>query len=103
MLFHVDAGFEERNAFGFKQFALQPGIRFADQQFSAVTDHAMPGNAFAGGTRGHCTAGTARSSAEPESFGKFPVSNNPAAGNSFYEGIHRSPGHRYADSSSCAS
>src|SRR5882724_6423524 len=93
VLFDVHAGLTERHTFGLKQFALQAGIRFANQQFSAIADNAMPGNAFSGGACGHRTASTAGSSAEPESFRKSPVGDNPSTRNSFHKRIYRSPRH----------
>ena len=93
VFFDIHEGLTERRTFGLKQFALQAGIRFANQQFSAVADNAMPGNAFSGGACGHRTASTAGSSTEPESFRKSPVSDNPPTRNSFHKRIHRSPRH----------
>jgi hypothetical protein len=98
VFFHVYAGFAKGNTFGFKQFALQAGERLADQQFSAITDDAVPGNTLAGGTCRHGAASTACSSAEAKHFGEPPISDNPAAGNSFHECMYRSPGHRCINS-----
>jgi len=47
MPFHVYSRFSKRHALGFKQFALQAGIRFANQELPAVANDTMPGNAFA--------------------------------------------------------
>jgi hypothetical protein len=93
MFFHVHARFAECDAFRFQEFALQTGIRLTDQQFTAIANHAMPGNAFPGGACRHGPAGTARSTPQAKGFGNPSIGNNPPAGNSFHEREHRSPGH----------
>jgi len=93
VFFHVHARFTKGNAFRFEEFALQTGVRLADQQLSAIANHAVPRNAFPGGACRHRSAGAARSAPQTESFGKAPIGNNPPAGNSFHERENRSPGH----------
>src|SRR5215467_9652420 len=77
--FHVHPAFAHFHAFALEHFALQAGIGFADQQFSAVADHAMPRNALAGGACGHRSTGAARSSAETQRFCKPSIGDNPPA------------------------
>ena len=89
----VYAALGHLHAFTFQKFALQAGVGFADQEFAAVADHTMPGDAFSGGAGGHCTASTTGSAAEPESFSEPPVGDNPPARNLFHKSENRSPGH----------
>lgn len=91
MLFHVDSGFEESDAFGFEKFALQTGVRLANQEFAAVANYAMPGDGLSGRSCGHCPACSPCASAEPQSFRESSVGKNTTARNLFYEGVDRSP------------
>lgn len=62
MGFHVHARFQEPDALAFEEFTLKRGIRFADKQLAAVSDDAMPGDAFAGRNGSH---GTTRAPGAP--------------------------------------
>ncbi len=68
MIFQIDAGFGDFDAFGFKEFFLERGVRLADEDFAALTDHAMPGNAFSRGSGGHGAPGAACSTAQAQNF-----------------------------------
>jgi hypothetical protein len=51
--FQVDAKPDYRDAFAFEKLSLQGCVGFANQDFSALAENAMPGNAFSGGSRRH--------------------------------------------------
>jgi hypothetical protein len=42
----VNSGFEELDALALQHFSLKGSVRFADEEFAAVPDHAVPGDAF---------------------------------------------------------
>ena len=46
MIFDSDAGFKDGDPFALKEFALERGVRLADQQFAARADYSVPRNAF---------------------------------------------------------
>lgn len=71
---HVDAAFGHGDAFGFEEFALKAGIGFADEEFAAGAEHAMPGNAFARGTCSHGMTGGAGAATKAQSTSNIPVS-----------------------------
>jgi hypothetical protein len=50
---HVDAALGHLNALGFEEFSLQGGVGFADEEFPARAQNAMPGNSPSGRTTGH--------------------------------------------------
>ena len=87
----IEAGFAKFDAFGFEEFALEAGVRFADEEFAARANDAVPGNAFAGGRRGHRAACGAATTGKAQSFSEGSISNNPAAGNLFHEAINGIP------------
>ena len=66
MFFYVDAGFDDRNAFRFKELFLQGGVGFADKYFAVGAEDAVPGDTFAlrsgahGATGGACATGKAQ-------------------------------------------
>lgn len=45
-------------------------MRPANEDFAAVADHAVPGNAFSGGSSGHGASGRARAARQTKSFSK---------------------------------
>ena len=49
MFLEVDAGFEDGNSFGFEEFFLQRGVRFADEDFAVGTEDTVPRDSFARG------------------------------------------------------
>src|SRR5205807_399820 len=55
----VYAKFDHRDAFAFKELSLEQGVWAMNQDFSAVADHAVPGNAFSGRSGGHGASGRA--------------------------------------------
>jgi hypothetical protein len=85
VFFNRDAGFEDEDAFGFEQFALQGGVGFANQEFAACADDAVPRNASAGRTSSHCVAGGSCAAAQLQGFSECPIRSNPAARNLFHQ------------------
>ena len=71
--FEVDARFNNRDALAFEEFSLQGCVGFADQDFSALAENTMPGNAFAGRRRGHGVSRGARAAWQPQGFGQAPI------------------------------
>ena len=69
MSFEIDAGFGDFDTFGFEEFFLERGVRFTDEDFAAFADHAVPRNAFAGGSGGHGSPSAARAAAQAQGFG----------------------------------
>ena len=47
MFLDIDAGFDDRDAFALKKFALQTGVWFANQYLAIGAEDAVPGNTFA--------------------------------------------------------
>src|SRR5467141_551961 len=72
--FQVHARLSDFDAFAFEEFSLQGSVRLADEDFAALTDDAMPGNAFSGRSRGHGASGAARAARETQGFRKGPIS-----------------------------
>jgi len=73
MALQIDARLDDRDAFAFEEFSLEGSVRFADQDFSALTDDAVPGNAFSGRSRGHGAPRAARAAGKAESFSEGPI------------------------------
>ncbi len=69
MSFEIDAGFGDFDAFRFEEFFLERGVRFTDEDFAALADHAVPGNAFSGRSCGHGAPGAACATAQAQGFG----------------------------------
>jgi len=65
----IDAGFGDFDAFGFEELFLQRGVWLADEDFAALADHAVPRNAFSGGSGGHGASGAASAAAQAQGFG----------------------------------
>jgi hypothetical protein len=89
MLFYVDAGFDDRNAFGLEKFFLQGGVGFADQDFAVGAKDAMPGDALSGRCGTHGAAGGPCAPRETQGFSKGSISKNPAAGDLFHKLVNR--------------
>src|SRR3974377_362910 len=77
----IGMGFDDFYAFALKQFALQGRVGFADEQFSAVADNAVPRDAFSRWGRCHSPARGSRPAAQSQSLGKRPIGSNPSARN----------------------
>ena len=72
--FQVHARLENGDAFACEEFSLQGSVRLADKDLAALTDDAMPGNAFSGGCRGHGPAGAARATGQAQGSRECPIS-----------------------------
>lgn len=59
MELEIDAAFGHGDAFGFKELTLETGVGFADEEFAAGAEDAMPRDAFAGWTCRHRMTGGA--------------------------------------------
>src|SRR6266404_5497657 len=79
------------DAFAFEEFSLEGSVRLANEDFAALADDAMPGNAFSGGCGSHSASCAARAAGEAQGFRKRPTSENPAAGKLFHETKNRHP------------
>jgi len=59
MELEIDAAFGHGDAFGFKEFALETGVGFTNEEFASCAEDAMPRDAFAGRTCRHRMTGGA--------------------------------------------
>ena len=60
MALQLDAQLGNMDAFAFEELFLERGVGFADEEFAATADYAMPGDAFSGRCGGHgasCASG----------------------------------------------
>ena len=73
MTFQVDAGFRDFYAFTFEELALERGVGLADEDFAALTNDAMPGDAFSRRSGGHGAACAARAAREAQRSSERPV------------------------------
>jgi hypothetical protein len=73
MLLYIDAGFDNRNAFAFEEFALQAGVRFTNEDFAVGAENAVPGNASARWTGSHRAASTSCAADQAQSFGEGSI------------------------------
>ena len=73
MTFEVDARFNNRDAFAFEELSLQGCVGFADQDFSALAENTVPGNAFPGRRRGHGASRGARAAGQAQGPSKVPI------------------------------
>jgi hypothetical protein len=60
MALQVHAGFDDLDAFTLEELFLERGVWFANEEFAAFAENAMPGNAFSGRSGGHGAACAAR-------------------------------------------
>src|SRR5258706_14072185 len=91
--FQVHTRLNDFDAFAFEEFSLEGSVRLADEDFAALADNAMPGNAFAGRSGGHGASCGARAAWEAQGLRQRPISKNPAARNLFHETKNRIPRH----------
>src|SRR5260370_18906447 len=77
--FQVHARLSDFDAFAFEEFSLQGSVRLADEDFAALTDDAMPGNAFAGRSGGQGPCGAVRAAGAGPGFRAGPASYDAAA------------------------
>lgn len=64
--FQVHAKFNDGDTFGFEKFFLEQRVWATNQDFSAVADHAVPGNALSRRSGGHGASRGARATGQPE-------------------------------------
>jgi hypothetical protein len=72
--FYVDAGFDDWNTFGFEELFLERGVRFADQDFAAGAEDAVPGDGLSSRSGAHGAAGGARAAAEAQGSSEGSIS-----------------------------
>ena len=72
--FQVHARLDNGDAFAFEEFSLQRSVRLADEDFAALTDDPMPGDAFSRGSGGHRAASGTRAARKAQGFSERPIS-----------------------------
>jgi L-rhamnose isomerase len=70
---HIDAPFDDFDALGFKELALQAGVGLSNQQFPALAHDAMPGNTFAGRGGGHRVTGRPGATGQAQGSRERPI------------------------------
>jgi hypothetical protein len=73
MEFQVDAALGHGDAFRFKEFALQAGVGFAEEEFAAGAQYAMPRYAFTGRCCRHGMTGSAGAATEAQNSSNIPI------------------------------
>jgi hypothetical protein len=73
MPLHIDAALRHFHSFAFKQFSLQRGIRFANEQFPAGAQNSMPRDSSSCGTSSHRMTSSSGSTTQPDGFGNGPI------------------------------
>jgi hypothetical protein len=71
--FHVHAALRDLNAFGFEEFALERGIRLADEDSAPSAENAMPGYPFAAGSGAHSAPRRAGTALQAHSLSYGPI------------------------------
>jgi hypothetical protein len=66
----VHTKFNDGNSFAFEKLFLEQSVWATDEDFSAIADHAVPGNTFSGRSAGHGASGRARAAGQPQGSGK---------------------------------
>src|SRR5258708_29070572 len=79
------------DAFAFEEFSLEGSVRLANEDFAALADDAMPGNAFAGRSGGHGASCAARAPRKAQCFFQRPISKKPDARNLFHQMKNKFP------------
>src|SRR5258708_2415652 len=69
----VDARLSNRDTLTFEKLSLQGGVRFADQDFSALAENTMPRDAFSGGSCRHCMSRGTRPAWQPQGLGEDSI------------------------------
>jgi hypothetical protein len=73
MSFQVHARFNYGDAFAFEKLSLEGSVRFANQDFAALANNAMPGNSLARRSRSHRAARASRSARKAQGFSELPI------------------------------
>ena len=73
MFFEVNAGFDDKNAFGFEKLLLHGSVRFANKEFAAGAEDAVPGNAFSLRNGSHGAARSACPACEAQNSGNRSI------------------------------
>jgi hypothetical protein len=74
MTFQDHARLGDSDAFGFKELALKRSVRFTNEEFSALANDALPGNALPGRSSGHGVADGASASTKAQNPSNRPIS-----------------------------
>jgi hypothetical protein len=96
-----DAAFDDAGAFGFQEAALEAGKRLADDDTSARSDDAVPGDGLTARAGGHGSAGGTSTSREAHGAGQLAVGGDAAFGDALDEGVESLPGSVHADQDIC--
>ena len=86
-----DAAFDDADAFGFEEAALEAGEGLADDDTSARGDNAVPGNGLTARASGHGSAGGTSAAREAHSQGQLAVGGNASFGDALNEGVESLP------------
>jgi len=70
----VHTKFHDGNSFGFEKLFLQQRVWAANEDFSSVADHAVPGNAFSRRSGSHGASGGARATRQTQGSGEPSIS-----------------------------
>ena len=95
VLLQVDAEFHDFNAFAFEEPFLEGCVGFANEDFAAGSEDAMPRNSFAARSGCHGAASGACAACETQGSSEGSIGKNPPAGDLFHEfvdGIERHGG-----------
>jgi len=72
--FQVYARLDDCDALAFEEFSLQGSVRLANEDFAALTDDAMPGDALSRGSGSHSAASGTRAARKAQGFSERPIS-----------------------------
>lgn len=87
-----DAAFDDAGAFGFEEAALEAGEGLADDDTSARSDDAVPGDGLTARASGHGSAGGTSAAGKPHGARQLAVGGNASFGDALDEGVESLPG-----------
>src|SRR6266849_7254676 len=74
MASQVNTKLNDRDAFAFQKLPLEQSVWSTNEDFSAVADHAVPGNSFSGRSGSHGASGCARAPRQAQSPSEGSIS-----------------------------
>ena len=69
----VHAGLDDANSLAFEKLFLEGSVRFADEDFAAFANDAVPRDASSRGSGGHGAASSACTARQAESLSEAPI------------------------------
>jgi hypothetical protein len=87
-----DAAFDDADAFGFEEAALEAGEGLADDDMSARGDDAVPRDGLTARASGHGSSGGTSAAGKPHSLGQLAVGGDASFGDALNEGVESLPG-----------